>query len=75
MTQSRFLYHKFISIDACFCLKRRKILSEKNDPGLYTGLAYFVGQTDYQPWLKNVGEQKEVRFELHLRVYSLQLTV
>ncbi|KAK7017104.1 hypothetical protein VNI00_018673 [Paramarasmius palmivorus] len=55
----QFLYHKFISIDACFRLKRRKISSERKDPGLLTGLAYYVPQQDYQPWLKSVGEQKE----------------
>ncbi|KAK7021990.1 hypothetical protein VNI00_017092 [Paramarasmius palmivorus] len=46
-------------IDACFRLKRRQISNEKKDPGLFTGLAYFVSQKDYQPWLKSVGEQKE----------------
>ncbi|EEB89432.1 hypothetical protein MPER_12469, partial [Moniliophthora perniciosa FA553] len=55
----QFLYHKFISIDACFRLKRRRISSEKKDPGLFTGLAYFVNQAAYQPWLKSVGDQKE----------------
>ncbi|KAL0577210.1 hypothetical protein V5O48_004776 [Marasmius crinis-equi] len=43
-----FLYSKFISVDACFRLKRRNVSSEKNDPGLFTGQAYFVEQSDYQ---------------------------
>ncbi|KAK7020693.1 hypothetical protein VNI00_017635 [Paramarasmius palmivorus] len=55
----QFLYHKFISIDACFRLKRRAISSEKKDPGLYSGLAYFVPQIEYQSWMKEVPEQKE----------------
>ncbi|KAK7019222.1 hypothetical protein VNI00_018122 [Paramarasmius palmivorus] len=59
MLSKQFLYHKFISIDACFRLKRRRILSEQKDPGLFTGLAYFVCQKGYQPWLKSVGDQKE----------------
>ncbi|KAK7038932.1 hypothetical protein VNI00_010323 [Paramarasmius palmivorus] len=46
-------------LDACFRLKRRNISSEKKDPGLYTGLAYYVPQPDYQEWMKSVPEQKE----------------
>ncbi|KAK7017907.1 hypothetical protein VNI00_018519 [Paramarasmius palmivorus] len=55
----QFLYHKFISLDACFRLKRRKISSEKKDPGLFTGLAYYVSQAEYQDWMANVPEQKD----------------
>ncbi|KAK7041549.1 hypothetical protein VNI00_009136 [Paramarasmius palmivorus] len=55
----QFLYHKFISLDACFRLKRRKISTEKKDPGLYTGMAYYVPQPAYQEWMKTVPEQKD----------------
>ncbi|KAL0563119.1 hypothetical protein V5O48_018958 [Marasmius crinis-equi] len=46
--QKAFLYFKFISVDACFRLKRRAISSEQRDPGLFTGGAYFVEQKEYQ---------------------------
>ncbi|EEB94303.1 hypothetical protein MPER_06900, partial [Moniliophthora perniciosa FA553] len=55
----QFLYHKFISLDACFRLKRRIISSEEKDPGLLTGKAYFVPQAAFQVWAKSLGEQKE----------------
>ncbi|KAK7015899.1 hypothetical protein VNI00_019007 [Paramarasmius palmivorus] len=54
----QFLYHKFISIDACFRLKRRKISSETRDPGLFTGLAYFVRQPEYKRWMESLPDQK-----------------
>ncbi|KAK7022765.1 hypothetical protein VNI00_016968 [Paramarasmius palmivorus] len=54
-----FLYHKFISLDACFRLKRRDISSEIKDPGLLTGKAYYVTQEPFQTWAKTLGEQKE----------------
>ncbi|KAK7025347.1 hypothetical protein VNI00_016058 [Paramarasmius palmivorus] len=55
----RFLYHKFLSLDACFRLKRRAISSEAGDPGLLTGLAYYVEQGPYQKWVKAAPDQKE----------------
>ncbi|KAK7024290.1 hypothetical protein VNI00_016414 [Paramarasmius palmivorus] len=54
-----YIYRKFISVDACFRLKRRLISSEKLDPGLATGLAYFVPQDEYHRFQKSTGEQKE----------------
>jgi hypothetical protein len=47
-------------VDACFRLKRRIISTEQLDPGLATGLAYFVPQDEYQPFQKRTGDQKEV---------------
>ncbi|KAK7013626.1 hypothetical protein VNI00_019462 [Paramarasmius palmivorus] len=58
--QKRFLYHKFLSLDACFRLKRRAISSESADPGLLTGLAYYVEQGPYQRWMKAAPDQKEM---------------
>ncbi|KAK7016199.1 hypothetical protein VNI00_018964 [Paramarasmius palmivorus] len=55
----RFLYNKFLSLDACFRLKRRAISSEAADPGLLTGLAYYVDQEPYQRWMKAAPDQKE----------------
>ncbi|EEB95251.1 hypothetical protein MPER_05808 [Moniliophthora perniciosa FA553] len=56
----RFLYNKFIGVDACFRLKRRHVPSEESDPGLWTGLAYYVPQPQYQKFVKQLTEQKEV---------------
>ncbi|KAL0565172.1 hypothetical protein V5O48_016855 [Marasmius crinis-equi] len=55
----RYLYQKFIAVDACFRLKRRTVSSEQKDPGLYTGLAYFVPQATYQEFAKHAPEQDE----------------
>ncbi|KAL0565489.1 hypothetical protein V5O48_016532, partial [Marasmius crinis-equi] len=46
--QKAYLFYKFISVDACFRLKRRAVSSEQKDPGLFTGAAYFVEQKEYQ---------------------------
>ncbi|KAJ8502454.1 hypothetical protein ONZ45_g11741 [Pleurotus djamor] len=43
----KFLYMLFVSIDANFRLKNRLRKNEKTDPGLHTGLAYFVPQQPY----------------------------
>ncbi|KAK7022741.1 hypothetical protein VNI00_017017 [Paramarasmius palmivorus] len=56
----RFLYYKFLSLDACFRLKRQAISTEAGDPGLLTGLAYYVDQEPYQKWVKVAPEQKEI---------------
>ncbi|KAL0567221.1 hypothetical protein V5O48_014767 [Marasmius crinis-equi] len=48
---SMYLYKKFIAVDACFRLKRRLVSSEKKDPGLLTGLAYFVDQPTFRSWV------------------------
>ncbi|KAL0568608.1 hypothetical protein V5O48_013381 [Marasmius crinis-equi] len=55
----KFLYQKFIAVDACFRLKRRTVSSEQKDPGLYTGLAYFVPQAVYQEFARRAPEQDE----------------
>ncbi|KAL0573338.1 hypothetical protein V5O48_008616 [Marasmius crinis-equi] len=55
----KFIYQKFIAVDACFRLKRRTVSSEQKDPGLNTGLAYFVPQPAYQEFAKSAPEQDE----------------
>ncbi|KAJ8495283.1 hypothetical protein ONZ45_g12926 [Pleurotus djamor] len=45
--ESRFLYTVFLSIDANFRLKNRLRNVENADPGLHTGLAYFVPSQPY----------------------------
>jgi hypothetical protein len=42
----RFLYTLFLAIDACFRLKCCLVLSEKKDPGLGTGWAFFLKDND-----------------------------
>ncbi|KAL0567046.1 hypothetical protein V5O48_014951 [Marasmius crinis-equi] len=60
-----FLYNKFISVDACFRLKRRNVSSEKQDPGLFTGKAYFVAQSDYQSHMEVMKTKPEQEEEGH----------
>ncbi|KAK7043812.1 hypothetical protein VNI00_008424 [Paramarasmius palmivorus] len=56
----RLLYYAFISIDACFCLKRKKISSWTKDPSLQDGWAYFVEEEPYHEWVLKMKEQKEM---------------
>ncbi|KAF7366117.1 CxC2 domain-containing protein [Mycena venus] len=58
--EKRFLYMMFLTIDACFRLKRKKISSWASDPSLQDGWAYFVHSTDYMEYVKTLGEQKEM---------------
>ncbi|KAK7030288.1 hypothetical protein VNI00_014305 [Paramarasmius palmivorus] len=58
--ESRFLYCFFISIDACFRLKRKKVSSWMKDPSLQDGWAYFVEQEPYSAWVLKMKEQKEM---------------
>ncbi|KAL0574972.1 hypothetical protein V5O48_006988 [Marasmius crinis-equi] len=55
----RYLYRKFISVDACFRLKRRNVSSEQKDPGLFSGLAYFVPPGPYGEWVATLPEQND----------------
>lgn len=56
----RFIYTLFLALDACFRLKRLLVSSEKRDPGLGTGLAYFVEDIKYRKYLLTVTDQKEI---------------
>ncbi|KAJ7839976.1 hypothetical protein B0H14DRAFT_2360894, partial [Mycena olivaceomarginata] len=56
----RFLYIFYVAIDACFRLKRRLVSSEKKDPGLGTGWAYFTEDGPFRSFLKTVTDQKEM---------------
>lgn len=56
----RYIYNLFIAIDACFRLKRRLVSSEKKDPGLGTGLAFFVEDTAYRKFLLTATDQTEI---------------
>ncbi|KAL0575643.1 hypothetical protein V5O48_006328 [Marasmius crinis-equi] len=54
-----YLYRKFISVDACFWLKRRNVSSEERDPGLFSGKAYFVPPGPYGEWVASLPEQND----------------
>ncbi|KAK7016228.1 hypothetical protein VNI00_018947 [Paramarasmius palmivorus] len=56
----KFLYCLFISIDACFRLKRKRVSSWAKDPSLQDGWAYFVEEQPYREWVLKMKEQKEM---------------
>jgi hypothetical protein len=56
----RFLYTLFVALDACFRLKHRLVSSEAKDPGLGTGLSYFVEDGPYREYLLTVTDQNKV---------------
>ncbi|KAL0567251.1 hypothetical protein V5O48_014745 [Marasmius crinis-equi] len=62
---ARFLFYKFISVDACFRLKRRQISSEEKDPGMFTGKAYFVEQEAYQKQMEIMKDVPEEKIDPH----------
>ncbi|KAJ7448160.1 hypothetical protein FB451DRAFT_1343347 [Mycena latifolia] len=58
--EDRFLYCLFLALDACFRLKRRLISSDRRDPGLGTGWAYFGEIEPYRQFLLTGTDQKEM---------------
>ncbi|KAL0563349.1 hypothetical protein V5O48_018720, partial [Marasmius crinis-equi] len=60
-----YLYFKFISVDACFRLKRRGASSEQKDPGLLTGSAYYVEQPEYQQLMAEMRKRPPQEEEGH----------
>ncbi|KAJ6508194.1 hypothetical protein C8R45DRAFT_1207936 [Mycena sanguinolenta] len=58
--EDRVLYTVFISLDACFRLKRRLVSSELKDPDLGSGWAYMVETELYREYLRDVTPQKEM---------------
>ncbi|KAJ8508653.1 hypothetical protein ONZ45_g9101 [Pleurotus djamor] len=53
----RWLYTLFLAIDANFRLKRLASSSDSRDPGLSTGLAYFVDEGNYKQFLASADDQ------------------
>ncbi|KAF7288127.1 CxC2 domain-containing protein [Mycena chlorophos] len=53
-------YAMNLAFDACFRLKRRDISNEIRDPGLGTGLSYFVEQAPYRKYIETIKDQKEM---------------
>ncbi|KAG2033360.1 hypothetical protein BDR03DRAFT_935695 [Suillus americanus] len=50
------LYAQFLAIDANFCLARKNVSSDRIDPGLSRGWAYFVEETGFKEFLTDVGK-------------------
>lgn len=61
----RWLYRLHIAMDANFRLKNRLRSSTKADPGLITGLAYFVNDEKYTEHLLKYVNEEEVRYFLN----------
>jgi hypothetical protein len=56
------MYALFVAIDANFRLKRKAVSSDRVDPGLNTGWAYFVEERAYKSYLsERANERQEVR--------------
>ncbi|KAF4580561.1 hypothetical protein EYR38_003160 [Pleurotus pulmonarius] len=58
--QDKYLYSLLVSMDANFRLKNRMRSSEEADPGLVTGLAYFVEPRGYSQHLKRFATQTDL---------------
>lgn len=56
----RFLYYLIIAMDANFRLKNRTRSSDLADPGMHTGLAYFVATKPYSAHVLQFASQKDV---------------
>jgi hypothetical protein len=60
MMVCRFIYTLYLMIDANFRLVNLHRSSEIADPGLHTGLAYFVPTAPYLEYLKSRAGEKDV---------------
>ncbi|KAJ7818598.1 hypothetical protein B0H14DRAFT_2373046 [Mycena olivaceomarginata] len=58
--EQRFIYVLFLALDACFRLKRGLVSSELKDPGLGTGMAYLLENTEFREYLLTVTDQVEI---------------
>ncbi|KAJ7579361.1 hypothetical protein C8J56DRAFT_897711 [Mycena floridula] len=58
--ESRFIYTLFLAMDACFRLKRKMVSSDEKNPGLGTGMAYFVEDQPYREYCQTLGNQNEM---------------
>lgn len=55
----RWIYRLFLAIDANFRLKRKQVSSEKADPSLGKGWAYFVEQDAYTEYLRKFDNETQ----------------
>ncbi|KAG1784916.1 uncharacterized protein HD556DRAFT_1435299 [Suillus plorans] len=58
---TRWLYALFVAIDANFRLKRKAVSSDRVDPGLNTGWAYFVEERAYKSYLSERANERQER--------------
>ncbi|KAL0955400.1 hypothetical protein HGRIS_001647 [Hohenbuehelia grisea] len=58
--EDSYLYRPILAIDANFRLKNCMQLTEARDPGLHTGLAYFVEQKPYRQHILDNAYQSEI---------------
>jgi len=61
-------------MDANFRLKNRMRSSEAADPGLHTGLAYFVKNEPYLEHVKKYATQTDVSFTVDSPIHCVHLT-
>ncbi|KAJ6556339.1 hypothetical protein B0H19DRAFT_947312 [Mycena capillaripes] len=59
--EKAFIYGLFLALDANFRLKRKDVSSEKKDPGLVRGWAFFGEVTAYMEHLEKYWDQKQER--------------
>ena len=57
---NRYIYSQVCLEDANMRLSHKYVSSEACDPGLGTGLAYFVADAPYEEHLKKYGNQSDV---------------
>ncbi|KAG1877410.1 hypothetical protein F4604DRAFT_1880388 [Suillus subluteus] len=56
LPDKRWLYAQFLAIDANFRLARKNVSSDRIDPGLSRGWAYFVEEMGFKEFLTDVGK-------------------
>lgn len=69
----RYLYFMFVSLDACFRVKRFDISDEKKDPIIDDGLAYFVADGPYKEQVKKYKNQAPVSTLHNVNVMTAHL--
>ncbi|KAG1858459.1 hypothetical protein DFJ58DRAFT_715870 [Suillus subalutaceus] len=52
----QWLYTQYFAIDTNFCLVRKNVSSDSVDPGLSKGWSYFVEETGFKLFLKDIGK-------------------
>jgi hypothetical protein len=55
----RYLHARFIALDANFRLKRKNMSTQKADPGLSKGWAYFVDEMGYKNHIESYQNERE----------------
>lgn len=71
MELSRWKYSLFLAIDANFRLARKNVSSDKADPGLNKGWAYFVEEKAFKIFLHDTGKQPQEVQDIYLSRFTL----